>query len=96
MKENNWTIAKWHKRILKLVKNQFHKLLELHKSLENLSNGGSKFFKLYQNLVTTSPFYVFFTYSIFTMWRHIFNDYDGFYNCNGFKYELLQNVGVVH
>jgi len=28
---------------------------------------GPKFFKVYVNLVTSSPFFVFFTYSLFTI-----------------------------
>jgi hypothetical protein len=47
---------------------------------------GSKFFKVYQNPVTMSPFLIFFTYS-FLPCKYIFmNDYDQIYNCNSLKY----------
>ncbi len=48
---------------------------------------GCKNFKVYQNVVTMSPFF-----GLFYHVKHTFmDDYDGVYNCNNFKYSPSEN-----
>jgi hypothetical protein len=48
---------------------------------------GCKFFKVYQNLVTTSPFFLSFLPSHFLPCKSTFmDDYDRIYNYNSLKY----------
>jgi len=50
----------------------------------------SKFFKVYQNFVTMSLFFIFL-FSTFLPCKDTFmNDYDGIWNCNGLKYNLFE------
>ncbi len=51
---------------------------------------GYNFFKVYQNLVTTSPFFVFFI-QFFLPCKIIFmDDHDGIQNCNSLKYNISE------
>ncbi len=49
---------------------------------------GSIFFKVYQNPITTSPFYVFFPSPFLQCKDTFMDDYDGISNHNGLKYGI--------
>jgi hypothetical protein len=56
---------------------------------------GSKFFKVYQNPLTMSPFFVFFTSSLLLPCKDTFMDeYDGIYNCNGLIYSNYEIFNI--
>ncbi len=47
---------------------------------------GSKFFKVYQNLVTMSPLPLFLPSPFLPFKNTFMDDNDGIYNCSGLKY----------
>jgi hypothetical protein len=50
-----------------------------------------KFFKVYQNLITSSPFFVFLPSPLIPCKDTFMDDYDGIYNYNGLKYSPSEN-----
>ncbi len=51
---------------------------------------GANSLKVYQNLITSSPFFVFFTQFFFLPCKNTFMDhYDGIQNCDSLKYNHL-------
>ncbi len=57
-----------------------------------LRSRGFKFFKVYQNLVTMSPFFLSFLPSLLLSCKiTLMDDYDGIYNCNSLKYSPFEN-----